>query len=304
MDIELNKQNMDIIKAIASETRVDIINLLRNGPKNITGIATSLNLSPSIITRHIKLLEDSNIILTKVYDDTAGKQKFCTLNIDQLTINFPFKVHNQYHQHTVDIPVGSFTNYSVKPTCGLASSDHYIGVLDEPKYFMDPGRLDAQLIWFSEGFVEYNFFNPINKNQEIQLIEISLEVASEFPENNYVWPSDIHFSLNNVNIGKWTSPGNFADVPGINNPDWWPSVNSQYGLLKTIRITPNETQIDGEHLSNYKLSNVDFNTTFFTLKLSVPETTTNVGGLTIFGEKFGNYSQNINVKFYYSDRLW
>lgn len=304
MDIELNKQNVDIIKALASDTRIDIINVLRDGPQNITGIATQLMLSPSIITRHIKMLEDTNIVLTKVYDDTAGKQKFCTLNIDQLTINFPFKVHNQYQKHTIDIPVGSFSNYSVKPTCGMANKDNYIGFLDEPKYFMDPGRHDAQLVWFSEGFIEYNFFNPISQNQEIQLIEISFELASEFPESNYVWPSDIYFSLNNVNFGMWTCPGNFADVRGINNPDWWPSVNSQYGLLKTIRITPNETQIDGEHLSNYKLANVDFNTTFFTLKLTVPEQAENVGGLTIFGENFGNYAQNIKITFYYSDRLW
>lgn len=70
-------------------------------------------------------------------------------------------------------------------------------------------------------------------------------------------------------------------------------------------IFPSSTiSVSDQGLSNYKLANVDFNTTFFTLKLTVPEQAENVGGLTIFGENFGNYAQNIKITFYYSDRLW
>ena len=39
-----------------------------------------------------------------------------------------------------------------------------------------------------------------------------------------------------------------------------------------------------------------------TFRLSVPETTRNVGGLTIFGRAFGNYHQDIKVRMLYHNK--
>ncbi|MGO4937131.1 ArsR/SmtB family transcription factor [Fundicoccus sp. Sow4_H7] len=301
MQIELNKENLPILKALTSETRINIIEFLQDEPSNITTIANKLKLSPAIVTRHIQQLEKANIVSTYVNPNSKGQQKFCKLKIDQLQINFPAKIHKPYKRHEIDIRMGDFSNYQVRPTCGLASEYDFIGRKDDPKHFMNPNKHEAQLLWFAEGFVEYNFLNPIDEGAKVHLVEISFEMASEFPENNFIWPSDVSFSLNQVNIGQWTIPGNFADVRGKLNPSWWPSEYSQYGLLKTLRITPNETQIDGEHISHYRLANLDFDSTFFTLRLSVLPNSKNVGGLTLFGEHFGNYQQNIRVIFYYSD---
>ena len=38
-----------------------------------------------------------------------------------------------------------------------------------------------------------------------------------------------------------------------------------------------------------------------TFKLSVPKDTPNCGGLTLFGQSFGDYSQDICIKAYYED---
>lgn len=98
-----------------------------------------------------------------------------------------------------------------------------------------------------------------------------------------------------------TCPGNFADVRGKYTPDWWPITNSQYGLYKNIRITANETQIDGEKMSNFRLSNVPYNSPYYTFRIMNPLNAKNVGGVTLFGEKFGNYPSNIKVTFFYTD---
>ncbi|MBA5728428.1 ArsR family transcriptional regulator [Aerococcaceae bacterium INB8] len=301
MDINLTSENLPIIKALANETRINILSLLKERPLNGTQISHLLDLSPSIINRHLKQLEEAKVIRLQYIEGTERKQKYYIIAIDELRITFPIRIYEKYQKKIIDISVGSFSNFKAKPTCGLASDEGYIGVLDEPKYFMVPERINAQLLWLSSGFIEYNFFNPVTSSSKVHLIEISFEIASEFPGSNYVWPSDIDFLFNNVNIGTWTSPGNYADVRGHYTPSWWPDSNSQYGQLKTIRITPEETQIDGEKISNFKLSNINFDLTFFTLRFSNTEKNLNNGGITLFGEKFGNYSQNIRVTVYYND---
>lgn len=301
MDLILNHDALIPLKALANDTRLEIIQLLQSKDYNVTEIANLLNISTSITARHIKILEEASIISTYLKHNSVGNQKLCTLNIDQVNIQLPTKKHLAYQKRTIDIPLGSFTKYSASPTCGLASESDYIGVLDEPRYFMVPERTQAQLLWFSKGYVEYSFFNPIPSTGKLHLIEISFEIASEFPESNYVWPSDVTFHFNGVKIGQWTVPGNFADVRGKYTPDWWPNNNSQYGVFKHLRITPIETQIDGERLSGFNLSNINKSDGFFKFRFSVLESSEHVGGLTLFGEKFGNVPQNIQVTLYYNE---
>lgn len=303
MYLELNQNAINVFKALSNESRIKIIELLSKSPQNLASLSEKLNLSPSIITRHIQQLEKSNIIRTELKKETAGNQKICYLNIDEIIVTFPHQIHQAYQKYTIDIPLGSYTQFDVEPTCGLASETNYIGTIDDPKYFMDPHRLEAQLVWFANGFVEYSFLNPLSESYHIHLIEISFEIASEFPENNYVWPSDINFWFNGSSIGTWTCPGNFADVRGLYTPDWWPSTNSQYGLLKHLRITPVETQIDGEKISNYKLANVNLNSNYFTFRFLNSKQSNNVGGITLFGDKFGNHPQGLRVTFYYTNGL-
>lgn len=117
------------------------------------------------------------------------------------------------------MPIGHYTDYDLKPTCGLATEKDFVGPVDEPKYFMDPKRVDAEILWFTEGYVEYNVTNFLKKDEKLQQFEISLEIASEFPFANDVWPSDITFSLNGIELGTWTSPGDFADTRGKLTPN-------------------------------------------------------------------------------------
>lgn len=301
MDLHLSKSNsLSVLKALSSETRLSIINLLAKGEKNITEISKELSISKAITTRHIHQLESNNLIETKTIPAKSGTQKICSLRIEKLYINFPQKLYPDYRVHEIDIPIGHYTDYQVTPTCGLASKNNFIGEVDNPRYFMDRNRVDAQLLWFTEGFVEYKVPNIVNEENTIEMIEISLEIASEFPVSNDNWPSDISFTLNDNLIGKWTSPGNYSDVRGLNNPSWWPRKNSQYGLLKNIRIFKNETLIDSETLSDVKLSDFDFSDPLFSLKISVDKDVDNIGGLTLFGKEFGNHDQNISFKIYYS----
>ena len=62
------------------------------------------------------------------------------------------EIHNRYE---VEIQVGHYSDYQAAPTCGIATKDSIIGEFDDPRYFADPLRIDAEMIWLAEGYLEY-----------------------------------------------------------------------------------------------------------------------------------------------------
>jgi predicted transcriptional regulator len=77
---------------------------------------------------------------------------------------------------------------------------------------------------------------------------------------------------------------------------------NQHGLLKLLQINNYGTFIDGIQISEVTLSELNLNyKSSITLKLAVPEKSKYMGGLTLFGESFGNYSQGIHVRILYQE---
>lgn len=301
MQLDISENSLKTYEALASDVRLKIIQLLSNKEMNIKDLATALNLSSPIISKHINKLEEADLIKTERVPGISGLQKISSLKVDQINITFPQMIYPYFELYESSIPVGHYTDYHVEPSCGLADENDFIGQVDEPRYFMDSKRMNASILWFTSGFVEYKTPNLLKESDTLQQIDISLELSSEFPFSNDVWPSDVTFWLNNINLGSWTSPGDFADTRGKLNPSYWPDNVNQYGLLKTIRITKHGTYIDGEFLSNVLLADINPEMEVWNLKFEVNKESTNVGGLTLFGKKFGNHAQDILVKTYYSE---
>lgn len=299
MQLEIDESSLIVYQALASEVRIKIIQLLSKNKMNIKELAEELNISSPIVTKHIKKLEDAGIIKTEKIPGKSGRQRISILKVDHIEINFPKKIFHSFASYETSVPIGHYTDFDLKPTCGIASEKEFIGRVDEPIYFMDPKRVDAEILWFTQGFIQYNIPNFLKADEKLQQFEISLEIASEFPFSNDVWPSDITFSLNGLELGTWTSPGDFADTRGKFTPDWWPNNINQYGLLKTIRITSHGTYIDGDPLSNILVDDLDTSCDRWTLRIEVKEDAKHVGGASLFGKKFGNHDQDIVFKLFY-----
>lgn len=297
MQIQISNESLPVFEALSSAVRLKIINLLSEKQMNIKSLAKELELSSSIITMHINKLEEAKIIRT----ERIGHNKISRLQVDQIQILFPEKIFSAYNKIETSLPIGQYNNYSITPTCGLASISDFIGLVDEPKYFMDPSRINASLLWFTVGYLEYQIPNYIEKNRQLKVLEISMEVCSEFPFSNNNWPSDITFSLNGIELGTWTSPGDFSDVRGKYTPKWYPDNLNQYGVLKTIRIMENGCYIEGIPINtNITIKDFQNNIDVWTLKIEVKEDAKNPGGCTLFGKGFGNYDQDIRFKLFYS----
>lgn len=304
MELDTHIDSLAVYEALASETRLAIINLLGDkNSLNLTEIAQNLHLSNPIITRHIQKLYETNLVNIQKKPGLSGTQKIVRLNIDDIHIHFPGRVYPEYSLHTSDIGIGLYSNYQVYPTCGLLNPKGYIGNYDDPRYFADNNRVTATLLWFSEGYIEYSVPNPMTQKEYPKILEFSLELASEYQLSNNHWPSDITISVNQKEIGTYTVPGNFSDVRGKLTPLWWEDNLSQYGLLKTFRINTYNSKVDGDILSDVSIEDLKIQEApVITLRFEVKRNAIHRGGLTIFGENFGNHPQNIKLNLYYSEQ--
>ena len=119
--------------------------------------------------------------------------------------------------------------------------------------------MNAGLMWFTRGFVEYQFPNNARLiGKAVTALEFSLELSSEVPGTSADWPSDITVAINGKELGAWTSPGDFGDKRGVYTPDWWKLKGSQYGKLKSWRVTPDGAFIDGLKISPLTLDQLRY----------------------------------------------
>ena len=292
---------LELFKALGSDIRIQILKiLLENNQMSMNQLANELNISNGALTGHIKKLEECGLISTSNDSSGHGNQKLCSLIQDRILVEIkkPIDLSNVYN---TSIKVGQFSSHNVYPTCGMATSSFVIGELDDVRYFDHPDRFNADIMWFTKGYVEYVIPNLIPRNQKITQLSLSAEISSEAPGIDNNWPSDISFYINDTLVGTWTSPGDYGDVRGMFTPEWWPQNWNQYGLLKLLVINHKGTFIDGLKISDITTSelNLDYTSTI-RFRIAVEENSAHVGGLTIFGKSFGNYDQDIVVSINYA----
>lgn len=293
-----NLQKLEAVtKALGSETRLEILRFLSAHTCTLLEIAEALKLPPSTATLHINVLEKAGLIETDLQPATRGLQKICARVFDRVVIQLPAEYEPEDTTVEVSMPIGTYTDVNIVPTCGLAGELGIIGHLDDPSTFYEPDRIYAQLLWFRRGYVEYRFPNRLPPNVLLDDIEISFEVCSEAPLHHADWPSDITVWIGKIEIGTWTSPADFGGERGALTPVWWDSQNSQYGLLKVWKVTNEGSFVDGVHVSNVSLNDLTlkFNEPI-PVRIGIKENASNVGGVNLFGGKFGNYPQDIILR--------
>ena len=290
-------KDADIVQGLASKTRIDILYLLRkNGPQNVNEIAEKMGLPQSTVATNIKTLEKAGLVETQTMKAKKGNQKICSAAYGEIYIRFDDDKNTSDNDRVVvSMPIGLFTEFDVGAPCGMCSVERVVGVLDVPNVFLDPQRMQAALLWFTRGHVEYKFpNNAMVTGRQPKRLEITAELSSETPETNSEWPSDISVWINGFNVGTWTSPGDFGDRRGLYSPGWWKLEGSQYGQLKTWVIDENGTWVDGKKISAQTINTLeimDHHSVRF--RIGVDENAANPGGVNIFGRGFGANDQNI-----------
>lgn len=294
------EEGIEVLKGLASPIRVKILKLLHvQGAMNGNDIAEKLDLPQSTVSTNIQILEGAGLIRTETQKARKGNQKICHSTFDEVLVMFKEDIR-PLKSNTIEVamPLGLYTSCEVSAPCGLCSTEGIIGLLDVPDTFLDPDRMKAGLIWFTRGYVEYQFPNNAKLSQnKIEAMEFSMELSSEVPGTSADWPSDITLSVNGTEIGTWMSPGDFGDKRGVYTPDWWKLKGSQYGKLKSWRVTTDGTYVDGMKISPVSLVDLDLaNHHSIRLRIGVKAEAKHPGGINIFGRGFGNYDQDIVMR--------
>lgn len=296
------KEAEEIFKALSTPMRLRIMELIYEKELSMNELAEALNLTNSAISLHVSKLESAGLVTIKTAPGIRGILKIVQPVYSRLLVDMA-PLDNPRHCYQDDIAVGHFTTCEVHPTCGLSTTSNIIGELDDPRVFSYPERFNAGILWIGWGSITYNLPNRLRAGQTLQELQISFEISSECPKVNEDYPSDIYFDINGISLGKWISPGDYGARKGILAPVWWPELLNQYGLLKTLIINSEGTFMDGTYqISQTTIQDLhlDYNSTI-NFTFSVPKDTANCGGMTLFGEEFGDYNQNIRIKSYYDN---
>lgn len=296
-------QSVELFKALASETRVRILELLAQSEMNINELAQALNTSQPTVTKHTQLLEQIGLIHTEYKPGVQGMQKRCRLAYDRFIISFEPTEPVQNRVEEIEMPVGLYTLVHPTPTCGLANKERIIGFLDDPQSFFDPERATAQLLWMAEGFVEYVFPCTLGADVEIRRLELLMEVCSEAPNYDNDYPSDITVWINGVEVGTWTSPGDLGGRRGRLNPPWWNDYMTQYGMLKIWSVDAEGSYVDGTPVSDTTIADLMLVPHQpIMVRIGVKPDAEHIGGFNLFGRGFGNYEQDLVLRLHYTTR--
>ena len=285
--------------ALSSKVRRDILRMIDEKSYNVIEIADKLKIPISTASFHVKALENASLVNIQTKPGQRGISKIVSRKIDNINIQCILKKDNQsVNTYTLSVPVGSFADAMVKPSCGIASEENIIEFDDMPGVFFSPERLKAQIIWFSQGYIEYKIPNYFLKKTEPISLSFSMELCSEAPNYRNDWKSDITFWLNGKEVCTWTSPGDLGGRRGRLNPRWWSDMSTQYGVLKTVRIDNTASYLDENNVSTASIGEFGLcDGDYFTLRIGVKPDAKNLGGVNLFGDKFGDYSQGILMRF-------
>lgn len=305
LELDINEPDklVTVAHALSSRARVDILKLLNQKSLNIVEIAEALRLPVSSVANHVRVLEGAHLIQTELMPAVRGAMKVCTRTYHDIhmQLNTSFLGNKGEEQvYEIDMPVGHYTDCEVAPTCGMADGNSFLIPEDEPSSFYHPRHVNAQLIWFRRGYLEYRFPLEIPANSRITALEFTMELCSEAPNYDNNWPSDITVWINGVEIGTWTSPGDFGDRRGRLNPAWWGDHATQYGLRKIWRVDAERSMVDMHTVSEVTLAQLELaSASGIRLRIGVREDAVYKGGINLFGRQFGDYEQDIQMRVHF-----
>lgn len=302
--LELNLEDEERLcslgAALSSPARIQILKLLYHNSFNVAEIADKLQIPASSAALYIRSLENAGLINTKLQPGSRGSMKICSRKNDQIIIKLTADDPNVSKVSSISMPIGCFTDCEVTPSCGLASEYSQIGFGDRPESFYLPERTSAQILWSAAGYIEYKFPYQLPHSAIPKRLILTAELCSETLNYKEDWISDITFWIDGKECATWRSPGDFGSRRGRLNPEWWGSGSTQYGKLITLEISENGCVINSSPASNVRLQDFHFSSSRpITLRIGNKPDAEYIGGFNIFGEKFGDYEQNIVMSFVY-----
>ena len=99
LTIELRSHTVDFLRVLADTTRMEILDLLREGEKTSSEIQEQLDKSQSTVSKHLNILDDNNLITYERRQEEGGKSQ----NYYQIKYSKLFKLLKMIQAFVVDL---------------------------------------------------------------------------------------------------------------------------------------------------------------------------------------------------------
>jgi predicted transcriptional regulator len=144
------------------------------------------------------------------------------------------------------------------------------------------------------GYLEYRLPNIVPAYKRCKQLSFSMELCSEAPGFDEGYKSDIYLSVNGLPCGFYRSGGDYGLRRGLHTPTFWQNGLSQYGKLVTWTINGAGVFINMKKVLETPLSAFGLEArSHILMRLECGEDSEFRGGINLFGEKAGDYSQAI-----------
>ena len=297
------KEGLEVFKTLGSDVRMRIVELLcERGEMNMNEIATALDLTNGALTSHIRRLEECGIIQTVTECTGHGNQKICSIKTDQILLTADSEAEaKEVGVYDTEVRVSHYSDCSVARPCGLCSGFSQIGPENDPRMFHNPERLQARMLWFADGYVEYRIPNVLTENQKMSQITFYFEISQDHIDYTEESLADVAFYLNGYRMGTWLTPPEFRLERGIYTPTWWNGQEKQSGVQKMIVVNSLGTYLEGVKCSDIGLRDLGLQSgEDLRFRLAVENRGNHRGGIVLYGAGFGNYNQDIRVRIHYT----
>src|SRR5579862_9166958 len=99
-----------MFKALASESRVKIIELLAERDMNINELSSALGLAQPSTSKHVQILEEAGLVVSDYMAGPQGMQKRCRRVHERLVVEMAGQAAVAEGVGEVEVPVGMFSN--------------------------------------------------------------------------------------------------------------------------------------------------------------------------------------------------
>ena len=135
---ENDDELIEVSKALSNPTRLRILKLLYYSSLSVNEIASELKLPQSTTAVHIKSLEEAGLIASEAIPGNHGIKKICRRTKDLIAIDLRGDDNPDLDfSSSVSMPIGAFTDASIKATCGMCSAT-------------EPGRYPKECFYHSK----------------------------------------------------------------------------------------------------------------------------------------------------------
>ena len=262
-----------VAKALSSPLRVKMIGLLASRSMNVNELAEALSMPVSTAALNVRQLEEAGLISTEIQPGIRGAMKLCSRRIDSVSLHLVPETQDGVSALTLKLPLGSYARArgSAKATRRARSTTRIVS--PRSSCGLNPARSNTVSRW-----------------------------AKSTPSRWSGWKFRWRFPPTRrctarISRAIFTS----ASARGSWACGQAPAITARGAAASTWRIDSLGCTLDGEPLSSVTVADLQLDALeYIPLRIGIHADAAHVGGINLFGEKFGDFAQGIVVRVGYA----